>query len=122
MAEILLLVIVAVLSAALGALGLWAIHVCAPAVPIVLPPVVVPQPAPEPPPPPSVKPVPLVKMRFVSGSGRVLGETTFRGRRPATFTYRTGDGLLSNFVCSTCDDGTWVYRRIGVEREGGEKR
>jgi hypothetical protein len=120
MSDIILLVIVALAGALLGGCAVAWWHVCPPPVPAV--PAIVPSSPPPPPLAPKVAPLPTWTVRFVSGSGRVLGETTYRGRRPQSMVYRTGDGLLGSFVASRCVAGVWEYRRVGVEREGGEKR
>ena len=58
------------------------------------------------------------KVEFLSGSGRrVLGRETLTGRRKPTITYVGLDGLKGAFVCTgRRADGTWEYRRVGVER------
>ncbi len=63
---------------------------------------------------------PKQRLRLVSNSGNFLGETDIAAhRRRNSFTYRVGKAQeLSNFVAShRDDDGVWVYRRMGVEKE-----
>lgn len=63
---------------------------------------------------------PRVTLRLVSGSGRrSLGSVTLDPRaRRSTWRQKTDDGMVSVFVADRQhDDGTWVYRRVGVERE-----
>lgn len=112
MGDVILLVVIALCSAVLGAYAQAWWHVCPlpmPA-PAIVPPVLVP------PPPAPVTPLPTTHVRFVSGSGRLLGDTTIRGRRAQSYRYRA-EGLMGVFVASQAEDGVWIYRRVGVERE-----
>lgn len=96
------------------------VHVAAPIVTVEAPsPVVVPSPH------VTVYPTrrdpgPAITLRLRSGSlQKGLGEVTLpASQRTPTLSYRTTDGCWSQFVASHQDpDGTWVYRRVGVERE-----
>ena len=67
----------------------------------------------------SITATPITRIRLVSDMGRTLGETTITTKRRVSLQYRVGKmKALSNFVASHRDeDGVWVYRRVGVERE-----
>lgn len=59
-------------------------------------------------------------VRLVSGKGRELIEEfdIAPNKRRPQIVHRTKDGLLSVCLCSHQEpNGTWVYRRVGVERE-----
>jgi hypothetical protein len=58
------------------------------------------------------------RVEFLSGSGkRLLGRETRQDRRTPSMVYRGMDGLTGSFVCDHQKaDGTWVYRRVSVER------
>lgn len=60
-----------------------------------------------------------VTLRLVDDRGGELGEVDIEAkRREPSFQHRTKDGRLSVFVADKQgDDGVWVYRRVGVERE-----
>jgi len=67
----------------------------------------------------SITATPITRIRLVSDMGRTLGETTITTKRRVSLQQRVGKmKALSNFVASHRDeDGVWVYRRVGVERE-----
>ena len=67
----------------------------------------------------SITSTPITRIRLVSNGGRRLGETTITTKRRVSLQQRVGKmKALSNFVASHRDeDGVWVYRRVGVERE-----
>lgn len=91
-----------------------------------------PVPSPAPPSPVSVpelvapKPTktPKVGLRLVSAKGRPLVEQPVvidAANRRAVYRHRTKDGQVSVFVADhRGEDGIWIYRRVGVEREHGE--
>lgn len=58
------------------------------------------------------------KVEFVSGSGRrILGREVRQDRRVPTLVYVGMDGLRGAFTQDHQKaDGTWVYRRVSVER------
>ena len=58
------------------------------------------------------------KAVFVSGSGRrILGREVYTQRRTPQMSYVGMDGLKGTFVLTgKKDDGSWEYRRVGVER------
>lgn len=58
------------------------------------------------------------RVEFRSGSGRrILGRERRTDRRPTQITYVGMDGLKGSFVQDhQLPDGTWVYRRVSVER------
>lgn len=125
MADVILVFIVALSGFALGWCGcvIWTLHHQPPPVP----PVAV-QASPAPPAPIAPVPGPVAvpphkwRARFVTADGSLLCEVDQVGKRRPTMVYRTGDGSLGSFVASHCVGNTWVYRRVGIEREGGEKR
>lgn len=63
-----------------------------------------------------------VTIKLMSGSGRrELGSIVIEDRlREPTIRYFTStDETLSVFAASAClEDGTWIYRRVGVEQLG----
>lgn len=68
-------------------------------------------------PPPKPPPVPPVRVSFRSGSGRrVLATVSIPGpsRRPR-MNWQTSEGMSVFQVSHQEPDGTWVYRRTGVE-------
>ena len=59
-------------------------------------------------------------IKLVSGSGqRPLGVYDCdEGTRQPSVQVRAGDGTMSTFTAFRQEaDGTWIYRRVGVERE-----
>jgi len=78
-----------------------------------------PQPVPIPPKPQPVSDPRCLVIRLVSAGGRELGRTMIDPRqRRAVLRHRTNDGHQSVFVAEQANrDGTWTYRRVGVERE-----
>lgn len=68
-------------------------------------------------PPVRTQPMQTVTLRLVSGKGRFLRNVTIpRGARRPIYQTRIGTEL-STFVADRCEDGQWIYRRVGVERE-----
>jgi hypothetical protein len=69
------------------------------------------------------KPAPVgetVRVRYVDAKGRVLGEQRLdrRQRRPQlVYVYGKTQPQRGVFACSHLQDGVWVYRCVGVERE-----
>lgn len=58
-----------------------------------------------------------IRVHLTAEDGRSLGTVRVEAkRRPVTLQVRTGR-RLGNFVLSGRDGGSFVYRRVGVERE-----
>lgn len=71
-------------------------------------------------PPPKPLSVPPIRVEFRSGSGRrVLGVVSLpAGQRRPRLNWQTSEGM-GVFQCDRqAPDGTWIYRRVGVERNG----